>query len=107
MFLCETSFFVCFWKAEVNSSYADGVVEYAFYLIFKISSAEQFKNVHNFDNVANEGCMRPDKYCDTVGLETPIALAISVLVFPDCSISCFKFLLIISSKESFIIILLY
>lgn len=76
-----------------------------FHFIFKISSAEQFKKEHNFESVASEGCIRPDKYCETVGLETPMALAISVFVFPDCSISCFKFLLIISSKEFFIILL--
>lgn len=75
------------------------------YFIFKISSAEQFKKLQSFESVASEGCIRPDKYCDIVGLETPIALAISVFVFPDCSISCFKFLLIISSNESFIILL--
>lgn len=68
------------------------------YLIFNISSAEQPKNVHNLESVASEGCIRPDKYWETVGQETPIAFAISVFVFPDCSISAFKFLLMISSN---------
>ena len=51
-----------------------------------------------FDKVDKEGCILPDKYCEIVGLDTPIAFAISVFVFPDCSISSFKFLLIIWSK---------
>ena len=63
-----------------------------------MSSAEQFKKLHSFDKVDKEGCILPDKYCEIVGLDTPIAFAISVFVFPDCSISSFKFLLIISSK---------
>ena len=46
--------------------------------------------MHNLDQVAKEGCILPDKYCETVGLDTPIAFAISVFVFPECSISCFK-----------------
>ena len=44
--------------------------------------------------------MRPDKYCEMVGRDTPIALAISVFVFPDCSISCFKFWLIILESNN-------
>ena len=61
-----------------------------YFLILRMSSAEQLKNVHNLDRVAKEGCILPDKYCETVGLDTPIARAISVFVFPECSISCFK-----------------
>ena len=76
-----------------------------YFLTFKISSAEQFKKVHNFDRVDKEGCILPDKYCEIVGLDTPIACAISVFDFPDCSISSLKFLLMISSKLNSIFIL--
>ena len=67
-----------------------------------MSSAEQSKKEHNFDKVESEGCIRPDKYCEMVGFDTPNAFAISVLVFPEFSISCLIFLLIISSKLMFI-----
>ena len=63
-----------------------------------MSSAEQPKKLQSLERVASVGWILPDKYCEMVGQETPIAFAISVLVFPDCSISSFKFLLIISSK---------
>ncbi len=76
-----------------------------FHLTFKISSAEQPKKLHSLESVASVGWMRPDKYCETVGQETPIARAISVFVFPDCSISSFKFLLMISSNVISILLL--
>lgn len=63
-------------------------------LIQRISSAEQFKNVQSLDNVEREGCILPDRYCEMVGFDTPIALAISVFVFPEVSISYFRLRLI-------------
>ena len=75
-----------------------GYAFFYYFLTFSISSAEQFKKVHILERVDNEGCILPDKYCEIVGQDTPIAFAISVLLFPDCSISSFKFLLIISSN---------
>ena len=67
-----------------------------FYLVFKISSAEQSKKLHSFANVESDGIIRPERYCETVGFDTPIAFAISLLDFPDNSISSFIRLLIFS-----------
>lgn len=50
--------------------------------------------------------MRPDRYCEIVGFDTPIAFAISVLLLPDCSISRLIFSDILMSNE-FSIYLLY
>ncbi len=61
--------------------------------------------MHNLESVDKEGCILPDIYCEIVGQDTPIAFAISVFVFPDCSISSFKFLLMISSKVISILLL--
>lgn len=66
--------------------------------MFKMSSAEQSKNEQSLDNVASDGCIRPERYCETVGFDTPNAFAISVFVLPEFSISILIFLLIISSK---------
>ena len=63
-----------------------------------MSSAEQLRKVHRRERVESEGCILPETYCETVGLDTPMAFAISVFVFPDCSISCRIFLLMISSN---------
>lgn len=65
---------------------------------FNISSAEQSRKVHSLESVASDGCILPDKYCDTVGLDTPIARAISVLDLPEFNISCLILRLIISSN---------
>lgn len=46
--------------------------------------------------------MRPEIYCEIVGLETPSALAISLLLFPEFSISALMFWLIISFKSLFV-----
>ncbi len=75
-----------------------------YFLIFRISSAEQSRKVHNFDSVASVGCALPDKYCETVGQETPIAFAISVLLLPDISISCLIFSEMSLSRLSFILL---
>ncbi len=64
-----------------------------------MSSAEQSKYLHSLARVARVGCMRPVQYCVTVGLETPNALAISVFVFPEFSISFLIFADIIWSNE--------
>ena len=72
--------------------------------MFKMSSAEQFKHVQSLANVDKEGWIFPDKYWEIVGFDTPISFAISVLDFPDCSISFFKFWLITTSKISSIFI---
>lgn len=84
----------------MKSKSGDSFIERSkfYFFIFKISSAEQSKKVQSFERVASEGCIRPEIYCDTVGLDTPIACAISVFVLPEFSISCLKFLLIISSN---------
>ena len=58
------------------------------------------------ERVANVGCIRPETYCDTVGLDTPIALAISVLLLPDVTISLRRFSLICSSRDLIVIIIL-
>lgn len=71
-----------------------------FYLVFKISSAEQSKKLHSFANVESDGIIRPERYCETVGFDTPIAFAISLLDFPDNSISSLIRLLIFSSRPS-------
>lgn len=63
-----------------------------------MSSAEQSKIAQSLDSVARVGCALPDKYCEIVALETPIASAISLFFMPDCSISHFKFLEILKSK---------
>ena len=83
---------------NANAPISGAFLHIPYFLTFKMSSAEQFKKVHNFERVDSEGCILPDKYCEMVGQDTPIAFAISVFVFPDCSISSLKFLLIISSK---------
>ena len=70
---------------------------------FNISSAEQSSTAHNLEKVASVGCALPERYCEIVALETPIALAISLFFKPDCSISLFKFSVIIKSKLLFII----
>lgn len=69
-----------------------------------MSSAEQSRKLHSFESVASVGCARPDKYCEMVDLDTPIAFAISVLLLPDVSISFLKFSVIIWSSVSFIIL---
>lgn len=69
------------------------------YLIFKISSAEQSRKAHSFANVVSDGIIRPERYCETVGFDTPIAFAISLFDFPDSSISSFSRLLMRSSKS--------
>ena len=71
-----------------------------FYLVFKISSAEQSRKSHSFANVESDGIIRPERYCETVGFDTPIAFAISLFDFPDNSISSFIRLLIFSSSAS-------
>ena len=45
--------------------------------------------------------MRPEMYCEMVGLETPIARAISLLLLPEFSISALIFWLIIVFKSLF------
>lgn len=63
--------------------------------------------MHSFESVSSDGCARPVQYCVTVGQETPIARAISVLLFPEFSISYFKFCdIFCESGFSVIIILL-
>ena len=63
-----------------------------------MSSAEQSKTLHNFESVAKVGWALPERYCEIVALETPMALAISLFSKPDCSISRFRFSVIIKSK---------
>ncbi len=77
------------------------------YYIFNISSAEQSKKSHSFANVVSEGMICPEIYWDIVGLDTPIALAISLFVFPENSISFFKRILIFRSKSHIYFVLNY
>ena len=50
--------------------------------------------------MTREGIIRPERYCETVGFETPIAFARSLFDFPDNSISSFNLLLIFSLNSS-------
>ena len=63
------------------------------YFIPKISSAEQSIISHSLAKVAREGRIRPERYCDRVGFDMLSSLAISVLLFPQCSISKLRFFL--------------
>jgi hypothetical protein len=68
--------------------------------MFKISSAEQSKKAHSLDKVAREGWILPDIYWLTVGLLTPSAVAICVLVFPEKRISFLIFSDILADKSA-------
>ena len=72
-----------------------------YFSTFRIVSAEQPRNEHKRESVASEGCALPDKYCETVGMLTPMALAISDLVFPEVTISSRILSLIILRSSSF------
>ncbi len=63
-----------------------------------MSSAEQSSISHSFAKVASEGWALPEQYCETVGLDTPKRLAISLLLNPEFSISRLIFRVIASSK---------
>ncbi len=56
--------------------------------------------MHSFANVESDGIIRPERYCETVGFDTPIAFAISLFDFHDNSISSLIRLLIFSSSAS-------
>lgn len=71
-----------------------------YHLSFKISSAEQSRKSHNFANVVSDGIIRPERYWEMVGFDTPIAFAISLFDLPDNSISSFNRLLIFVSISS-------
>ena len=73
--------------------------------MLSMSSAEQSRKLHSLESTASVGCIRPETYCDTVGFDTPMALAISVLVLPEVSISLLRFSLICSSNGFIRIIL--
>lgn len=63
--------------------------------ISSISSAEQSIKLHSRERVASVGNDLPERYCETVDFETPIAFAISVFVFPQASISRLRFSVIL------------
>ena len=57
---------------------------------------------HSFANVGKDGIIRPERYCDRVGLEIPSSVAIWLLLFPQVSISLFKLFVIRVCKFSII-----
>ena len=72
----------------------------------KISSAEQSITLHSFAKVTSEGSIRPERYCDSVGLEIPSSAAIWLFDFQHDSISLRKFSLIVCSVASMPFIIL-
>lgn len=66
-----------------------------YYLIQSISSAEQSIKLHSRESVASVGSALPERYWETVAFDTPMAAAISDFDFPQVSISCFKFSVIL------------
>lgn len=80
-------------KNLIMSSYKN------YFLKPKISSAEQSTMAHSFAKVVSDGKILPDRYCDSVGFDTPNSFAISVFVFPHVSISSRSLFVIIVSNS--------